>query len=621
MVVDTAFKSAVYRQFDSGSGEAGSEVVATENGLVFVTNGADERIDIFDARTGAKLGIADASGIPGFAGINSVAVSNGLIAVAVTRSTLSGETPVLDRGMVALFDTNGLLLNTVEVGYGPDMLTFSPDGSRVFVANEGEPSANGESNPGSVSVIDLSQGVAATTHTEIGFAAFDGQEESLREQGIRIFPGQSASEDFEPEYIAFSPDGQTAYVTLQEANAVATIDVASLSVSALLPLGTVDHSIAGNGIDASDRDDAIDIANWPVQGLRMPDAIASYEANGQSYVVMVNEGDDRGENVRVKDIVLDPGAFPNADSLQENANLGRLNVSSIDGDTDGDGDYDALYSYSSRSFSIFDADGNLVFDSGDDFEQVIASLRPGAFNIDGDEPDARSDNKGPEPEALAVGQLGDRTYAFIGLERDSGILVYDITDPADSTFVSYIDSSANGDLAPEVIKFIDGSDSISGKPQLAVAYEISGTTTLIDIHQVGTGNQRTAFGADSPAAALERLYDGLLMRDSDASGLGFWVGSLEAGSSLAQVAESFLQSAEAAGQGLPEMSDTAFVDHLYNQVLDRDADEAGFGYWTAQLDAGVQRADVVVGFAESAEAQNNFAGEGAQGVSYDLWLA
>ena len=261
MAVDTAFVSSVYRQFDSGSGEAGSEVLAFEGGQLFVTNGADERIDIFDSKTGAKIGIADASGIPGFAGINSVTVSSGLIAVAVTRTTLSGETTVLDRGMVAFFNAGGQLLNAIEVGYGPDMVTFSPDGSQVFVANEGEPSSGGDSNPGSVSVIDLSQSVAAATHTEIDFAAFDGQEEALREQGVRIFPDQSASEDFEPEYIAFSPDGQTAYVTLQEANTVATIDMATLSVSALLPLGTVDHSAAGNGIDASDKDDAIDIAN------------------------------------------------------------------------------------------------------------------------------------------------------------------------------------------------------------------------------------------------------------------------------------------------------------------------------------------------------------------------
>ncbi|SEJ29997.1 40-residue YVTN family beta-propeller repeat-containing protein [Azotobacter beijerinckii] len=621
MAVDTAFESSVYRQFDSGSGEAGSEVVAFESGQLFVTNGADERIDIFDTQTGTKIGIADASSIPGFAGINSVTVSNGLIAVAVTRTTLSGETTVLDRGVVAFFNVSGQRLNTIEVGYGPDMVTFSPDGSQVFVANEGEPSASGDSNPGSVSVIDLSQGVAAATHTEIDFATFDGQEEALREQGVRIFPDQSASEDFEPEYIAFSPDGQTAYVTLQEANAVATIDMATLNVSALLPLGTVDHRAAGSGVDASDKDGTIDIANWPVQGLRMPDAIASYAADDKTYFVVANEGDDRGENVRVKDIALDSSAFPDAASLQENANLGRLNVSSIDGDTDGDGDYDALYSYGGRSFSIFDAEGNLVFDSGDDFEQIIASLHPESFNIDSDEPDARSDNKGPEPEALAIGRLGDRTYAFIGLERDSGIMVYDVTDPAGSTFVSYIDSAANGDLAPEVIKLIDGGNSASGKPQLAVAYEISGTTTLIDIDQIGTDDHRTVFGSDTGAAFLERLYDGLLARDSDAAGLGFWMDQLEADISHGQIAESFLQSAEATDGGLNTLNDTDFVNHLYQSVLARDADTDGLAFWRDGLAAGVQRADVAVGIVGSAEAIEIFASEGAQGVSYDLWAA
>jgi len=621
MTVDSVFKSSIYRQFDSGSGEAGSEVVAFENGRLFVTNGADERIDIFDGETGTKLGIADASGISGFAGINSVSVFNSLIAVAITRTTLNGETRVLDRGVVALFDMSGQLLNTIEVGYGPDMVTFSPDGSRIFVANEGEPSADGNSNPGSVSVIDLNQGVMLATHHEINFTAFDGQEEALRAQGVRIFPNQSASEDFEPEYIAFSPDGKTAYVTLQEANTVATIDITTLTVSALLPMGTVDHSSLGNGIDASDKDNAINIANWPVQGLRMPDSIASYAVDGKTYFVVANEGDDRGENVRVKDITLDPDVFPDATTLQESTNLGRLNVSSIDGDTDGDGDYDVLYSYGGRSFSIFDAEGRLIFDSGDDFEQIIASLRPDFFNVDGNEPDGRSDNKGPEPEALAIGQLGDQTYAFIGLERDSGIMVYDITDPATSTFVSYIDSTANGDQAPEVIKFIDGSNSLSGKPQLAIAYEGSGTTTLIDIDQIGAGDSCTVFGKDTEAAFLERLYNGLFTRASDTSGLGFWAANMGTGISHKQIAEGFLQSAEATELGLNTLNDTDFINHLYQSVLSRDADADGFSFWMDGLASGAQRADVVVGFVGSTEAIENFADEGAQGVHYTLWSA
>lgn len=621
MLVSTAFKSSVYKQFNSGAGAAGSEVVAFEQGRLFVTNGADERIDIFDTSSGNRVGTADASSIPGFAGINSVAVANGLIAVAVTRTTSSGDSIALDRGMVAFFNSSGQLLNTLQVGYGPDMLTFSPDGSQIFVANEGEPSSNGTSNPGSVSVIDLSKGVLNATQTEIGFSAFNGQEDALRAEGVRIFPDVSASDDFEPEYIAFSPDGQTAFVTLQEANSVASIDMATLSISALLPLGSTDHSQSGNGLDASDKDNAINIANWPVQGLHMPDAIASYAVGNSTYFVVANEGDDRGENVRIKDISLDPSAFPNAASLQADENLGRLNVSSIDGDTDGDGDYDVLYAYSSRSFSIFDEEGSLMFDSGDDFEQVIASLRPDAFNIDGNSVDARSDNKGPEAEALAIGTLGERTYAFIGLERDSGIMVYDISSPSSASFVSYIDSSANGDLSPEVIKFIDGSQSVTGKPQLAVAYEISGTTTLIDIEQIGTGSSRTAFGSQGDAAFVERLYQGLLMRDGDGQGLGFWVAQLEKGSSAQQIAEQFLQASEAASQQLSGLANSAFVDQLYSRLLDRNAATGESSFWVNQLEQGASRAAVVVGFAQSAEAIDGFSQQGAQGVDYSLWMA
>ncbi|TWH76053.1 alkaline phosphatase/hypothetical protein [Azomonas agilis] len=614
-----SFKTSVYQRFDSGSGSAGSEVVAVENGLVFVTNGAEERIDVFNAVTGAKVSEANVNGIDHVVGLNSVAVSGGLIVAAVSRSLTTGETTALEPGVVAFFNLAGQLLNTVSVGYGPDMVTFSPDGSKVFVANEGEPSSNGENNPGSISIIDLSQGVLNATHTELNLTQFDGQEDTLRAQGVRIFPGQKASEDFEPEYIAFSPDGQTAFVTLQEANSVLTIDMASLSISGLLPLGTVDHSVIGNALDASDRDDGINIANWPVQGLRMPDAIASYSVDGTTYFVTANEGDDRGENVRVKDISLDPSVFPDAASLQANENLGRLNVSSIDGDVNGDGLYEALYSYGSRSFSIFDASGQLVFDSGEDFERAIASIRPDSFNVDGDEFDARSDNKGPEPEAVAIGEIDGRSYAFIGLERDSGIMVYDITNPEHASFVSYIDSSEEENFAPEIIKFIDASDSLSGKPQLAVAYEGSGTTVLLDIDEVGL--QRTAFKATAEAAYVERLYDGLFGRDGDTGGIGYWVHQQEAGMSRTQVADYFLQSAEAGQLGLGAQSNTDFVGQLYAQVLGRAADTEGFEFWNTVLNNGAQRSEVVMAFAESTEAMNNFSNEHTEGVQYDLWVA
>jgi Ca2+-binding RTX toxin-like protein len=250
----------------------------------------------------------------------------------------------------------------------------------------------------------------------------------------------------------------------------------------------------------------------------MPDAIATAEIGGTTYLLTANEGDARDENLRVKDVTLDPTAFPDAAALQDDAELGRLTISSIDGDTDGDGDYDALYAYGSRSFTIFDTDGTGVFDSGDDFEQLIAANRvPNAFNNDdfpSDDPgtldENRSDNKGPEPEAIAVSEVDGRTLAFIGLERDSGVMIYDISDPAQSAFLDYIDSAALDHFGPEVIDFIAARDSASGLARIAVSYEISGTTALYELE----------FGRDITGTNGRDSIEGTLGDDTIRSGFG-----------------------------------------------------------------------------------------------------
>lgn len=477
--------------YDSGIGETGSEVVAFENGRLYVTNGGLGRIDVIDAATMTLAGSLDLTGIPNFNAVNSVAVKNGVIAVAIDTTDIDNAgTPEPRDGTLALFEASDLTAAPVLVATGnhPDMVTFSADGTRVFVANEAEKDSAYVTQPrGGVTVVDISgASPVATTHD---FSAFDGQEAALRAAGIRIFPGASFSRDAEPEYIAVSPDGTQLFVTLQEANAVAVFDIAAGAFTAVRSLGTTDHSQPGSELDASDRDDAINIQNWPVFGLRMADTIAAFEIGGQTYYATANEGDDRGEDERVGDLTLDPVAFPDAAALQDDAALGRLGVSTIDGDTDGDNDYDALYAYGSRSFSVFAADGTLVFDSGSLFERAVAALRvPNAFNNDGfpsDLPgvvdDGRSDNKGPEPEALTVGSFDGATYAFVGLERDGGIMVFRIDDAAAPELAAYIESSAEGDVSPETIRFIDAADSATGNAQIAVAYEISGTTALIDL--------------------------------------------------------------------------------------------------------------------------------------------
>ncbi|WP_268967209.1 choice-of-anchor I family protein [Zavarzinia marina] len=468
---------------DSGSGEAGSEVSAydTETMRLFVTNGAEERIDVFDLsdpESPVKIGEMDLSHLDGFGGVTSVATKGGLVAAAVPNADGTAN------GQIALFDVDGTFLGSFEAGALPDMVTFSPDGTKILSANEGEPVDAGDPK-GSVTVVDISGGVDAAVVTQVGFTAFDGMEDDLRAEGVRIFPGKTFSDDVEPEYITVSADGSKAFVTLQEANSVAVLDLTTNEITDILPLGTIDHSVDGFGIDASDRDDAINIATHPVLGMFMPDAIANFTVGGQTYFVTANEGDDRGENERVKDLDLDPDAFPDADALQEDENIGRLNVSSIDGDTDGDGDYDALYTYGTRSFTIFDAEGNLVFDSGDQFEKIIAERHPALFNADNGEFDGRSDNKGPEPEGVTIATIDGQIYAFVGLERDSGIMVYNVTSPADASFVTYIDGLSLDQIGPETLQVVSAEDSPTHKPLLIAANEISGTTAIYELDGAG----------------------------------------------------------------------------------------------------------------------------------------
>ncbi len=470
-------------QFLGRATTSGAEIVAHDPGTqrMFVTTGDGlDVLDISDPTNPTFAFFIDVpAAIAGFTAdsVTSVAVKDGIVAVAVSAD------PETDPGRVAFFDADGTFLNAVTVGSLPDMVTFTPDGMTVLVAIEGE--ADGGVDPeGSIDIIDISGGVGSATVTTADFTAFNGQEDALRDAGVRIFPGKTVAEDLEPEYIAVSPDGTTAFVTLQENNAVAVVDIATATVTDILPLGVKDHSLPGQGLDTSDRDNGIFIDTAPVVGMYMPDAIASYEADGQTYFVTANEGDARDEDERIEDLTLDPTAFPNAADLQQEGDLGRLQVSNIDGDTDGDGDFDELFAYGARSFSIWDDSGNLVYDSGDDFESIVATqLDPALFNDEGvaGDFDNRSDNKGPEPEGVVVGEIGDSTFAFVGLERVGGVMVYDITDPNSPDFVQYINTRADGDVAPEGLAFIAADDSPTGEALLAVSFEESSTVSLFQI--------------------------------------------------------------------------------------------------------------------------------------------
>ncbi|BAT53969.1 5'-nucleotidase/2',3'-cyclic phosphodiesterase [Nostoc sp. NIES-3756] len=249
-------------------------------------------------------------------------------------------------------------------------------------------------------------------------------------------------------------------------------------------------SLRDNSIDPSDRDNSINIRPVPVFGMYQPDAIASYTVNGQTYYITANEGDARdytgfSEEIRVSDASynLDDATFPTETTLKQNANLGRLNVTKATGDIDGDGDFDRIEAFGARSFSIWDSNGNQVFDSGDQLERITAAQVPSLFNSDGSftSPnfDTRSDNKGPEPEGLVVGVINNRTYAFIGLERTGDVIVYEITDPTKPQFIEYINTPE--DFAPEGLTFISAADSPTGKPLLVIANEVSRTVAVFEV--------------------------------------------------------------------------------------------------------------------------------------------
>jgi len=486
-------------RYTTGLGDTSGETVAFGGGKIFVTNTAGGgSVDVVSIADPAAPALVQRVSTAAYGLPNSVAVSNGLVAVAVEATVKT------DPGKVVFFDTDGTYLSDVTVGALPDMLTFTADGNRVLVANEAEPNAAYTIDPeGSVSVLDVAavRTGGAASATTIGFADFNvgGTRAAELPAGVRIYgPGSSVAQDLEPEYIAVHPDGATAWVTLQEANAMAKIDLGSLTVTSITDLGRRDESLSGNGFDASDQDSIQgNIANWPVASMYQPDAVAVVVRSGVPYLVTANEGDSRDwnpglrEEVRVgaSAYVLDPTVFPNAATLKTSANLGRLTVTKSTGDTDGDGDFDRIDLFGSRSFSVWNGNtGAQVFDSGDDLEQLVKSTYPSNFNASNDSTagDNRSDNKGPEPEGATVIEVDGRPVAFIGLERQGGVVAYDVSDPAAPVFNDYVNErdftqAAAPDAGPEVLASVPASANSSGRPLLLVANEISGTVSIFQL--------------------------------------------------------------------------------------------------------------------------------------------
>ena len=579
-----------FTSIDNKFDESAAEIVAydPDTTQVFVVNAQQGAVDVLDLSDPAhpeKVGTIFAGAHwPEAGAINSVSVSDGRVAVAVQNSTQTSA------GRVQIYGSDDLrFLGQVAVGSLPDMLTFTPDGRHILVANEGEPNPDYSQDPeGSVTIIDARNPAKAQALTvdfkdfnrngpraaelpaqvrifgnygrtelqvtgfensepatlmvkdasavDVGMwmtvassegdplpyrvasiagntitltTEFDGDTEAGDEDTILrayLHDGQSSvAQDLEPEYIAVSPDGTEAWVALQENNAIAVIDIQQAKVTRIIALGTKNHAIPGNELDVSDKDDAINIANWPVHGMYMPDTIKSVEINGKVYYLTANEGDAREydgfvEEIRFADAPLaDKNVFRQADFTNA-AGIGRL-LTTLTADTDGDGELDQSLAYGARSFSIWSRSGELIADSGNEFEVITASLLGPNFNNDNDENsgDSRSDAKGPEPEAIETAQINGHTYAFIGLERTGGLMVYDISNPASPEYIQYLNNRnfdypiedriddgsapvwAAGDLGPESILFVSAEEAPEGRPLLIVGNEVSGTATIYEI--------------------------------------------------------------------------------------------------------------------------------------------
>ncbi|WP_422410001.1 MULTISPECIES: choice-of-anchor I family protein [unclassified Endozoicomonas] len=470
------------------------------------------KINLESSIDGMKLGTA-----------NSVSVHGDLLAVAVENSDKQKKGVVI---VYKLDSEGGAVFSDYKVvGALPDMVTFTPDGKYLLTANEGEPSSDYKIDPeGSVSVVKVTSEGKLEEPRHATFTAFNKgySRNSELPEDVRVF-GRDASvaQDLEPEYIAVSDDSRTAYVSLQENNALALVDIANARIDSIVPLGYKDYGQFA--MDASNKDGGVNLQKWSgVYGMYQPDTIATYSVEGKTYVVTANEGDARDywykaaseaqclasgglkyddedgclgftEEVRTKKVKV-ALEHPNAEAAKDQKKLARLKITNTLGDSDNDGKFEELYSYGARSFSIWNETGELVYDSGSDFEEVTAAVLGKHFNNNDEETkgDNRSDDKGPEPEALAVGEIDGRQYAFIGLERTGGVLMYDVTHPEKAKFVSYVynrDFSVDtekepekaGDVSPEGMKFVEATDSPTGKPLLIIGHEVSGSTLVYQV--------------------------------------------------------------------------------------------------------------------------------------------
>ena len=514
-----ALNLTLLTSFSNGTaGTNSAEIVAFDEDVdrLYIANSIASKLDIVNFSNPALPVLITSISTTPYGNINSVVAHDSIVALAIENSN-----PQLN-GFVVFLDYNGNFLKQVTVGAMPDMITFNKNYTKILTANEGEPNASYTVDPeGSVSIIDLTPGIANLTNanvTTIGLSAYNGQQVALVAQGIRIFStSATVAQDLEPEYITISDDNTKAYVGIQEANALLTIDLTNNTIISLAALGYSSYGTgSNNALDASDQSGAILITgDLPIKGAYMPDALSFGTIGGQGYIFTANEGDSREFGTvidanRINSTTftnLDPIAFPDASILKNSKFLGRLSALKYSGDTDGDGDYDELHVMSGRSFSIRNATtGALVYDSKDLIEQIIANHPTFAaiFNASNSTGTPslknRSDDKGPEVEGIYFQTINGKPYVFLALERVGGVMVFNVANPLSPVFVAYRNNRSTTlsgpDLGAEGIVTIPAAISPNGNDIVILANEVSST---LSIYQVNTC--ATAAGAVVTASA------------------------------------------------------------------------------------------------------------------------
>lgn len=485
-------------RYDSGamSADGGSlEIVQynSVNGFAYAVSGVKGKliaVDLNESMDGEK--VAELTGVE--YDLRSMVSENGFVYGDMTSVAVSPDGTKLavaiqaegyaDSGRVALFscaaDGSLTLLSTVTVGVQPDMVVFANDDT-VLSADEGEPrgGADAVDPKGSVSVVTIDESNAMTAEIAT-FDSFDARREALTSAGVLVQKNTLPSTDFEPEYIAVS--GGVAYVSLQEANAVAVLDIASGAFTGVYPLGFQDYGATRVELQ---KDDVIDMKNYDnVYGIKMPDGISVTTIGGKTYLLIANEGDSRADWPGL-DNEFESKTSPGG-SVTLESKVVWFNAGLWDGL-----DQSKAYVFGGRSFSVYEVTDEgltLVYDSGSEFEEITAEQLPDYFNASNDKlaMDNRSGKKGPEPETATVGSVDGKNYAFVALERIGGVMVYDITVPSETVFVNYVnsrefDGAIQGDVSPERLCFVPAECSKSGKPLLLAACEVSGTLAVYEL--------------------------------------------------------------------------------------------------------------------------------------------